>query len=217
MKRAGRIIGALLAGILGFLIAAAPAWAALDRTAAKDYSNRYSCNSVQCRNGAYKDFGDSDCTNFVSQTMKAGGIVQYDAFWPWQREWYYSSSTNYSGSWVGVSKFVDFMLGERGATYVSPSSMSARYTPASIGDVYMYDWGRGAGWSHLSTSPGFGTFPSYYDSTYAKNYNTVTGGTGDYLNQHSRDRYHAPWNWGYWAERDSTTRARMKTLVAGIP
>jgi hypothetical protein len=106
MKRAGRIIGALLAGILGFLIAAAPAWAALDRTAAKVYSNRYSCNSVQCRNGAYKDFGDSDCTNFVSQTMKAGGIVQYVAFWPWQREWYYSSSTNYSGSWVGVSKFI---------------------------------------------------------------------------------------------------------------
>jgi hypothetical protein len=47
----------------------------------------------------------------------------------------------------------------------------------------MYDWGKGKSFSHLSVVTGWGArFPAY-----------SRDGQGDYMDQHTNDRYHAPW------------------------
>jgi hypothetical protein len=40
-------------------------------------------------------------------------------------------------------------------------TMSSAYTSAEAGDVYMCDWGRGAGWSDVSIETGLGTFANW--------------------------------------------------------
>lgn len=86
--------------------------------------------------------------------------------------------------------------------------MSSAYTSAEAGDVYMYDWGRGEGWSQVSIETGWGTFANWSDN--GKAYSSVTGGSGDYINQHTTDRWHSPWNWGYWTETSPTIRASIE-------
>ena len=143
MKTVGRLIAGVLTFVVTFGIAASTAWAyTYNRNAARDYSNKYSCNSTQCRNSSYVDFGGSDCTNFVSQSLKAGSFPSekhpYDF---WQAEWYYSSKSDYSRSWSLVSDFKKYMVDQRKRAVIKSTTMSAQYTAASTGDVFMYDWG----------------------------------------------------------------------------
>lgn len=214
MRRLIRLGVVLLAFAVGVVASASVAYAySYNRSDAKAYADRYSCNYSQCRNSNYVSFG-SDCTNFVSQALKAGGLPQERHAWYESKpEWFYANSSTYSKSWTVVSYFKNYMVNQRSRAVIWGTTMNARYNASYTGDVFMYDWGTGDGYSHLSFHPGYGTFPSYYDSHYSKNYSSVTGGYGDFLDQHSRDRYHAPWNWGYWVERNSTTRSKMRTVI----
>jgi hypothetical protein len=89
--------------------------------------------------------------------------------------------------------------------------MSAKVSGAQQGDIYMYDWNDGQGFSHMSLATGDGTFTNYSDS--GTNYLNITGGTGSHMAQHSTDRDWAPWNWGYWTQTDVVKKGGMQTLV----
>ncbi len=96
--------------------------------------------------------------------------------------------------------------------------MGAKFSGATAGggDVYVYDWGRGEGYSHVSYSTGKWFFADYFDRANGVNYLEITGGSGDMMSQHSTNREKAPWNYGYQIERDPTVRAKMRTMVLVI-
>ena len=214
MRVLGRAATSTLMVLMSFLLGcwvAAPSYAVTySRTAIAAYADRYSCNGFECRNSAYRSFAGTDCTNFASQAQFAGGLPK-DPSYPYY--WFYYNESDYTATWTVVLSFKSYMVDQAAHATILSTTMNATYTSASKGDVYMYDWGRGDGYSHLSISPGFGAFANYYDSAKAMNYRSVTSGSGDWLDQHSTDRYHAPWNWGYWTERDATVRSKMRTVI----
>ncbi|MCD8255354.1 MAG: amidase domain-containing protein [Oscillospiraceae bacterium] len=53
------------------------------------------------RNSDYRDFGSNDCTNFVSQAMRAGGWTDVTGLYTNAKAWWYTSS-NQSTSWINV-------------------------------------------------------------------------------------------------------------------
>lgn len=211
--RAAQFLAVVLALFLGVAVAA-PATAAgtYDRTAAAQYAQKYSCNeNTSCRNSKFKSMG-ADCTNFVSQTLWAGGKSMYQgkgATWAW------ITRDNYTNSWVQVPKMREF-LNEKGRSTVLSVNMDGSFTAAKKGDLYMYDWGKGSGWSHLSIETGNGTFANIVDSHTKKNYRSITGGKGDYIAQHTTDRDGSPWNWGYQTEKDPKIKKKMKTVLIRI-
>ncbi len=191
-----------------------------NRANAAAYASKHACNNNErCRNASYVDLGDVDCTNFVSQALRAGGMTMkrttslvwwYDGmpgFFPWE--------TNRSRSWSGVSDLRSFLISTDRGNYSYPL-MSASTTPAAAGDIYMYDWGKGEGYSHMSVALGSGTFASYKDPKTGRFYSSVTSGYGSMMAQHSTDRDGAPWNWGFQTERNMGVRANMDTIVIRI-
>jgi hypothetical protein len=156
-------------------------------TEAARYADKFSCNGYRCGNPAYRSVGD-DCTNFVSQTFRDGGVALSADWQP------------YNYDWVNVSGF-ELMAYERHASAgYELENKAAAYTDAVVGDHYVYDWGMGAGPSHRSIEVGWGTRASIY----------AADGTGDYIDQYSNDRYHAPWNYGYLHPDSSINRSTMK-------
>lgn len=147
LRNAATVISGLLIGATVSLINSPGAQAAVastyNPTLARNYSNTYTCNGSNCRNSAYVNLGGTDCTNFVSQALKAGNF-------PTSAGWYYSNGTIHSASWVQVAAFKNFMVDQAQYAYIASPGMTSTYTTASIGDVYMYDWGHGDGYSHLS-------------------------------------------------------------------
>jgi hypothetical protein len=90
--------------------------------------------------------------------------------------------------------------------------MNQAYSPARSGDIYLYDAGNGV-YTHMTMSTGYGTFPSKVDPYKSDlRYDGVTGGVGDYMNGHTRERERAPWNIGYW-EANATDRLKMNTVI----
>lgn len=100
--------------------------------------NGASPNKVANRNPAYYDFDDSggDCTNYVSQIIKAGGAPM-DTTGSYQ--WYYSNYANRSASWIVVSHLYSYLVNNTG---VGPQgywmSNSPEY-PATKGDIIQKD------------------------------------------------------------------------------
>ena len=101
------------------------------QNAARDYANTYSSNVVSCECGSsscvakydsdywnsdYTGHPHSDCANFVSQCLHAGGI-------PTDNTWYAESS-----SWIGVANLIEYMVDEG---YVNSST----YAAACKGDI----------------------------------------------------------------------------------
>jgi cell wall-associated NlpC family hydrolase len=154
------------------------------------------------RNSHYMRFS-SDCANFVSQSLRAGGTdfaqngqnANSDYAW-----WMNASNRTYSTTWVNayrLSRFIDratpggYMIG--GAKGTSTNY----YTPSNVvtGDLLFYDWGQGEGISHVAIQVGVG-----YDLN-------ITNQTwyGNYVDQHTSDRKHAFWSlYAYNGYRNST-------------
>lgn len=222
-KNAAQLCAGALLGALIIVVAnphASFAAFTYSRGNAAAYASKYACNNDErCRNGNYVDLGEVDCTNFVSQALRAGGMPMkrttslvwwYDGMpglFPWE--------TNRSSSWSSVTALRSFLVGTDRGNYHYPS-MSSGTTVAAAGDIYVYDWGRGEGYSHMSVAIGSGTFASYKDPKTGRWYSSVTSGTGSKMAQHSTDRDGAPWNWGFQTERDMGIRAKMDTVVIRI-
>jgi hypothetical protein len=106
---------------------------------AQIYANQWVDNTFQLRNPAYVYYG-SDCTNFVSQALRAGG---------WRNTaigsqtsdlyWYYVSPSQVSYTWrVADSLYRRFSNGYEGwfgTSVTNPSSLRAR-----VGDIIFADW-----------------------------------------------------------------------------
>ena len=195
-------------------VPAAQAAVSYDREAARAYAVKYACNGNEsCRNPSYDNFGATDCTNFVSQAMRAGGI-------PFKRtgaaedQWWWDGKgtlfdTNRSRSWSSVSAMRTYLLNTDRARVTNPD-MEAYYNYSQVGDLYTYDWGEGEGWSHLSMATGSGAFAKYGD------YGSITTGAGSRMTQHSNDRDGAPWNYGYQTQRNPSIKAKMRTQIMKI-
>jgi hypothetical protein len=177
-----------------------------NRAAAVAYAHKWSCNGTDdCRNPAYENLGKHDCTNFVSQALFAGGVKQTKIGYGYEQWWYdkaqdpFNGSLNRSLTWSFVSRLAIQLEATGRADAVLLSNMTTKYSGANPagGDIFMYDFGYGEGYSHLALSTGRETYYPYVDVS-GRSYTSITDGSGDSISQHSTDRDHAPWNWGYW-------------------
>lgn len=78
-------------------------------------------------NSAYADFTNSggDCTNFISQCLYAGGIVQHVGTAYTESCWFYQSSTNRSYSWTGANSFRNYITSSVSKINMTSSSWSS--------------------------------------------------------------------------------------------
>jgi hypothetical protein len=141
----------------------------------------YADNWALSRNSNYPNF-TSDCANFVSQCLHEGGGLPFDDI----HDWYvYKNLTGFywGRAWSVASELRSWLLyyeGEnyQGATYVGnwgPDYQPDNNNMIRFGDVLIYDWGTGDGWSHAAIVADFGQDPN---STYY----------GNLQDQHTTDR-----------------------------
>lgn len=127
------------------------AYSGYNATAAVSYALKWALS----RNPSYKDYGDNDCTNFVSQCVYTGGI-------PGSSYWY-SGST----AWINVIAFYNYMR-DNGYTYGGDSSSNAR-----LGDVIEFYNSSKKTWSHaaiLTSGSGSSGWKYSAHSSNRKNY-----------------------------------------------
>ncbi|MBP3041711.1 amidase domain-containing protein [Bacillaceae bacterium Marseille-Q3522] len=86
--------------------------------AARDYAKRYWNNY----NPSYRVFGN-DCTNFISQAMRAGGWLDVSGFYRDSHYWWYNH-VNQTWSWVGVPYWYDFAANKSKRTILLSSPRS---------------------------------------------------------------------------------------------
>jgi hypothetical protein len=204
------------------VLPAPPAEAAgFDMFKADAYAEQWTLdtNLAEEGNGKYgnPDFQrySNDCTNFASQVWMAAGVeMRFNASQASYEWWYYNGDSlhflTHSGqsslSWRENNAFRISQMGAWGAD-LTALNMTQNYTPALLGELYEYDWGTGDGWSHLAVETGWEASYQYYG---------IGWQSGDYVNQHSRDRVHAPWNYGYLVQGDPNIRANMHARIIGI-
>lgn len=152
MVKVSNVIHILLAvaifSIIG--ITAVLAGGNYDGNAAKNYALNWAKNP----NPAYRDFNPDggDCTNFVSQSLMAGGWTEIGKYsYTSDDAWYYdwSSRGGYSYTWTSATKLYNFL--GRHYTRASPLSV-ARSTPwpnyFKVGDIVQADWEKDGAWDH---------------------------------------------------------------------
>lgn len=131
---------------------------AYDRDGAVDYAHEWALS----RNEDYHDFGDLDCTNFISQAIyEGGGAIMTSDDRP-TYGWYYNSASDYASAWTHVYYFYDFV---KHPGYLSwdagPEGCEVAKDDALYGDVIQYDWQNDQYWDHGvlivdSIDPGWG-------------------------------------------------------------
>ncbi|WP_432093485.1 amidase domain-containing protein [Streptomyces sp. bgisy100] len=103
------------------------------------YAEKYWSNY----NPAYRKFNDvgGDCTNFISQALKAGGWKNDSGLYSDYRNWWYDSS-NQTMSWVGADDWSWFTLSSRRATNLS------NVYQLGVGDILQMDFDRDGSKDH---------------------------------------------------------------------
>ncbi len=149
-------------------------------------------------NPAYYSF-DTDCTNFVTQGMAIYGFPIVRGQYQNSNVFYNDTLAVFAGSPTlqaedGRAESLSGTVADSLFTYLRSGAGSLignysyaadgaapSYMPSSIvkGDVLFYDWGQGMGVSHVSMMVGSGT--------------DTDGYVGDWIDQHSNDRYHEFW------------------------
>ncbi|WP_030786501.1 amidase domain-containing protein [Streptomyces sp. NRRL S-920] len=112
---------------------------AYDYSAMARYAERYWSNY----NPAYRKFNGAggDCTNFVSQALKAGGWKPVPGSAYDYRNWWYGSASQ-STSWVGVNEWAWFTLSNLRAP-----NLSSVYK-LDVGDVLQVDFDKNGSKDH---------------------------------------------------------------------
>jgi cell wall-associated NlpC family hydrolase len=158
---------------------------------AATYADRY----ARRRDPAYRSWGD-DCTNFVSQAMRAGGRPFTDLGGGGSAAWWYAKSTQ-SSSWINANNLNDYFA-DHHATREGrwgPGQDTRSRTPSTMwrGDVIFYDWSGGLGVNHAAMQ----ALGNAKDPT--------SGWRGTVVDEHTSDRYHAFWSLYPYNSQASTT------------
>lgn len=149
------------------------------------------------RGGQYGRFSN-DCTNFVSQAWHFGGKVDMTKNWYIKKENSHNpfdSNRDWSLSWANVVHFWAYWVYNRKWAEEKPADPTKNHNSAAVGDVIIYDWGRGDSFSHASIALGTKDTP------------------WDLIAQHTTDRFAARWNIGWLTERDKKARKKQKAIV----
>lgn len=173
--------------------------------AASSWFNRYGAradadaHALSPRTGLYAPFNDSDCTNFVSQVWHFGGGLRMTGKWRIRWMWPQFLGRTNTRSWSLVRDFVNYMVNTRQIARLINLNLASFDLPSSagLGDAIEYDWGRGAGWSHLAVV-------------------VSTAGTNDRISQHSVNRRESLWDLGWVNETSTTVRANMRARVVHV-
>lgn len=115
-----------------------------------------------------KDYGyfyKSDCTNFASQILIAGGIIMHDMYPDEQSGWWHRRTLDglghaqhrYSVSWINADRFVKFM-GTSGNEYTSFYTFSGKL---NRGDFIAFDSEKDGDWNHLGFVTQIGSYGTY--------------------------------------------------------
>ncbi|HVX70415.1 MAG TPA: amidase domain-containing protein [Mycobacteriales bacterium] len=174
------------------------------------YADKWAKNA---NTGTYIAYSD-DCTNFVSQALKAGGYKQVGSFsasgWPdtstahW---WVYLPSApspiQYnSNTWSVATELRNFLL-HTGKPPIKPvgsvpGSTTRQLSGIKQGDLLWYDWNN-TGVSHVTIQVGNGTDPD-------------KGYVGNYIDEHTSNRYHAFWSLYPYNSQWKTTKIYLYTF-----
>lgn len=128
-------------------------------------------------NPGFRNFGDNDCTNFVSQVLQNGGYNHVNGINKYFG-WWYNNNSN-SNSWSSADKFIKYW-----GVRMSTTSFEDFSKLISVGDFIFQDLGNDGDYNHA----GFVTYKSntfgvhdagnmsmrYYDfivAQHSKNYN----------------------------------------------
>ena len=128
-----------------------------DRSAAGTYAYQ----NAWGHSPVYRNWHPNDCTNFVSQSLRAGGWqYRQDPFW----DWFYVDSGGQSNSWVNAYVLRNFTANSGRASFL------AYFEDLFTGDVIFADWGyNGPGVDHsiiVDSATCYclsGIFVSYHD------------------------------------------------------
>jgi hypothetical protein len=180
-------------------VRAGAASSGFDRYGARADADAHGADGTE-RSGLYRPFGDSDCTNFVSQVWHLGGGLPMKLGWRIRPiRGLGRGARSYTHSWTLVRDFVDYMVYDRQTSRLITADVTSSNLPATaaIADAIEYDWGEGHGWSHLSVVVRADT-------------------SSDLISQHSNNRRQRPWNRGWLDQRNATIRARMRARVVHL-
>jgi hypothetical protein len=198
-KRISAIIGTAAAAAILTVAGTAGQAVAYNGNQAANYADTWATS----RNTNFPVFGN-DCTNFVSQSVNHGGfsVVNFgqapSSSNSWWLKWVPAGGFTWSLSWPVTANYYNFLIADSPGGIgegISPGNTAVNYTPNSVvtGDVLFYDWGQGEGLSHATIQVGIGTDPG-------------SGWYGNYVDEHTNDRYHMFWSgWPYNANAATTT------------
>lgn len=192
---------AVAVALIPLAVPAPPASAAdsFNRAAAVAYADRWVQEGQTLRNPDYYSFSN-DCTNYVSQVWKAAGVMERYYSSPY---WYGRRALGtHTPSWTVVDAFGKYMVEYYKIASYRTATVSSNYNPAAQGDAIMWDFGGGR-FGHNTVEINWTSSYYYQGKQYA----------GDYINQHTNDREHAPWNYGWRMERDPDRRSRYRATV----
>lgn len=125
-----------------------------DRVAAVNYAKQYAMNA----NPEYIIFGGTDCTNFTSQSLYAGGVPQVLGWYRSEDVWFYSCSVfgqtraTASWTWSKASMLYNYLLTHASATQYWVNQYPEGVNPGLWpGDVIFADWDAADGTHHPDT------------------------------------------------------------------
>ena len=181
MKRSAFLIASLMF-VSTTVFADAPRKSTWNPTAAKNYALQYALTP----NKNYVFFSN-DCTNFISQIMRAGGWKDTITKQSTQdTSWYYTSRTSYAQTWSTAQGLRNRLNNgyERGAEKLSRSigGVGGVYLNNKIaaGDVIFVDWTGDGRFDHAMSV----VSKSYLDTRVA--YHTTNEDNGSMVNISSR-------------------------------
>lgn len=129
----------------------------------------YAYNWAYSRNPAYRDYAPNDCTNFVSQALRAGGWTDKLGWWRDWNNWWYNAQ-NETESWTYVAAMRQFMS-------TSGRGQSLAYiNDLQKGDVLQVDFSQNGSWDH----------GLIVDAKYSSNLADI------YVSYHNTDTQHRP-------------------------
>lgn len=176
---------------------------AYNHGAAQEYADKW----VFSANPAYRNWisSNSDCANFVSQCMQAGGHPESD-------DWYYNNYFSQSATWINADELKNYIKNINGGTLLGRWQ---QVTGTNVSGATFY------GWTNNSANiAGYGSEIVFYDyqGNGKMDHCAIIVGTGvpfdpsedksrgDLVNSHTEARQHQYWHLEQYLETPETTQ-----------